>query len=166
MKRKIIFNYVCLIAVLAICISSCREKQTPTVVGEMKVYMNNQQVSAGKKGVELQFYLETDAELCTMWPGGNRVIRQTTITKVDSLDIWGHYVLARSDDYRDYGLNNAAGVRMTVTESDRIGGSGFECKYTFSKAGTYEIFFLATKHGYDSPDWQRTIKSFTFAVTD
>jgi hypothetical protein len=157
-------SIICLIAAVALFSTSCREKQTATFVGEMKVYLNNEHVSTGKRGVAMQFYLETDAELCTMWPGGNRQIRQTSSGR-DSLDVWGNYVLARSDDYRDYGLNNAAGVRMTVTESERI-GSGFECTYTFSRAGTYEIYFLATKHGYDSPDWQRTIKTFTFTVTD
>ena len=168
MKNSNIFKCILLIAVVAIWISSCREKQTDVVIGEIKVFMDNQQVTTGKKGKELQIYIETDAELVRMWPGGRREILQTVkAPKKDSIDIWGNPVLVRSDDYRDYGLWKAAGVAMTVTESDRIGGSGFECKYTFPNAGSYEIYFLATKYGYDTAeDWKRTIKTLSFTVTD
>jgi len=165
MKNSIILKFLLMIAVVSVGIPSCREEQTETVVGEIKIYMDDQQVTAGKVGSELQFYLETDAELATMWPGGNREILQTVTLPVrDSIDVWGNPVLVRSNDYRDYGLFKAAGVRMTVTESDRI-GSGFECKYTFTRAGTYEIYFLATKYGYDTADdWNRTIKTLSFTV--
>jgi len=165
MKNNRIFIFVLMIAFSAIWLSSCREKQTDPVIGEIKVYLENELVTVGKAGKELQIYLETDAELVAMWPGGRREILQTvSLPKRDSIDVWGNPVLVRSDDYQDYGLWKAAGVRMTVSESDRI-GNGFECKYTFPQAGTYEIYFLATRYGYDSAeDWKRTIKTFSLTV--
>ncbi len=177
MKNNIL-KYVLMIAAVAILIPACREEQTDPVVGNMKVYLGDEQVTVGTRGKAMQFYLESDAELCAMWPGGNRQILKSKVdvTK-DSIDVYGNHVLVKSDDYRDYGLFKAQGVVMTVTKSDRI-SNGFEAAYTFpviknAKGDTikqgaieYEIYFLATRHGYDGPDWTRTIKSFKYTVND
>lgn len=102
----------------------------------------------------LTIKVETDAELCSVWPAGDRVTVKSKIDPTkDSIDVFKKIVLAKSDDYQDYGLVGAKGLVMSGTPQ-----SGYTIQYSnFKKAGKYELVIVSTKHGFNSPQTESII---------
>lgn len=98
--------------------------------------------------------VETDAELSTAWPAGDRVTVKSRINTInDSVDVFKKVVLVKSDDYQDYGLVGARGLVMSGTPQ-----SGYTIQYgNYKKAGKYELVIVATKHGFKSPQAESII---------
>lgn len=106
----------------------------------------------------LTIKVDTDAELCTVWPAGDRVVMKSKIDATkDSIDVFKKVVLVKSDDYQDYGLVGARGLVMSGTPQ-----SGYTIQYgNYKKAGKYELVIVATKHGFKSPE----AESFVFKTS-
>jgi hypothetical protein len=98
--------------------------------------------------------VETDAELSTAWPAGDRVpVKSRMNATNDSVDVFKKVVLTKSDDYQDYGLVGARGLVMSGTPQ-----SGYTIQYgNYKKAGKYELVIVATKHGFKSPQAESVI---------
>jgi hypothetical protein len=104
----------------------------------------------------LTIKVETDGELCTAWPAGDRLTRKSVSDPTkDSLDGFNNVVLIRSDDYRDYKLAGARGVVMSGTQFN-----GYSLVYTLYKTpGTYKMNIISTKHGYQGPGAKTVVYS-------
>jgi hypothetical protein len=109
----------------------------------------------------LTIKVETDGELCTVWPAGDRVVRKSvTDPSKDSVDKFNNVVLVRSDDYRDYKLVGARGAIMSGTQF-----TGYSLVYTLYKTpGSYILNVVSTKHGYDSPGAVKTVYQQSITV--
>ena len=108
-------------------------------------------VIEAKSGKTLKFVVETDAEICTVWPGGVRNIMKKKGTSIDSLDMFGHPVLKSSDCYIDYGLVGARGFKGTQTSG------GWYVSYKYPNVGEFDLTVIVTNHGYDGPDYKQVI---------
>lgn len=99
----------------------------------------------------IKFVVLTDAEICTIWPGGVRTIMKKKGTAIDSLDMFNHPVLVSSDCYIDYGLVGARGFKGTQTTG------GWYVSYKYSKAGEFDLTLVVANHGYNGPDYKQVI---------
>jgi hypothetical protein len=159
---KDIFNVKLLVSFsLIIAMASCNTDETiePPQIKSVKLF----QPDLNKKDSLVEIVsitkplivkVETDAELCTTWPAGDRVTIKSKIdvTK-DSVDVFKKVVLAKSDDYQDYGLVGARGLVMSGTPQ-----TGYTIQYSnYKKAGKYELVIVATKHGFNRPDAESVI---------
>jgi hypothetical protein len=117
-------------------------------------------VTEAAVGKVLTVKVNTNADLCTFWPAGDRLtVKKNGQPAVDSIDVYGKPVLVRSDDFRDYGSLFARGKVMTGSKF-----AGYSFKYTYTKAGTYKIVLVATVHGISSDDYQNKIIEQTLVV--
>jgi hypothetical protein len=156
--KKIIYVLIILLAVPPFIISCLKEDNvTDPVISEIKTFMTAKDskdslVTAIFHGKKIKFVVYGDADIVSIWPGGARTIMQTKYTKVDSIDMYGHPVLTKSDCYSDYGLVKAQGL-TTSLQSD----GGWYATYTYANAGSFDLTVVATNHGYDSPDLRRVV---------
>ncbi len=97
--------------------------------------------------------VDTDGELGTVWPAGDRVVIKKVLTpSIDSTNGFGSVVLLRSDDYKDYKLTGARGIVMSGTAV-----TGYSIIYSLYRVpGTYNLTVIATKHGYKGPGAKTT----------
>ena len=107
-------------------LSSCLKEDIvgmPSIAG-VKYYIANAQgkdslVTQPIKGKAVKIVVDTDADMCSVWPGGTRVImkkKKSTdgVTFADSIDMFNHPVLVNSDLYSDYGLIGAKGLKTKL----------------------------------------------------
>ncbi|MEO9003567.1 MAG: hypothetical protein ABI288_02470 [Ginsengibacter sp.] len=59
--------------------------------------------------------------------------------------------LASSDNYSDYGLVGARGLKTTLSPD------GWYCSYTYPASGDFELVVVASNHGYSSADFKHNI---------
>jgi hypothetical protein len=117
-------------------------------------------VTEAKAGRVLTVKVNTNADMCTLWPAGDRLTVKSMVTPTaDSIDVYGNPVLVRSDDFKDYGLLFARGKLMTGSKS-----SGYSFKYTYPNPGTYKVVIIATVHGNSSADFKNNIIEQTLVV--
>jgi hypothetical protein len=108
-------------------------------------------ISEIKSGKTIKIFAETDAEICSMWPGGVRTIRKMKGTTIDSLDMFNHPVLISSDCYSDYGLVGARGLKGTQTKG------GWYVSYKYTTAGEFDLTIVITNHGFNGPDYKKVV---------
>jgi hypothetical protein len=125
-------------------------------VNSVKMYMTGTDgkdylVTEAVKGKTVKFVVETNAEICTIWPGGVRTIMKKKGTTIDSLDILNHPVLISSDCFSDYGLVGARGFKGTQT------AGGWYVSYKYLNVGEFDLTLIITNHGYKSSDYKQVI---------
>lgn len=153
-----------LVIVLPLFVASCLKEDSIPVpkVNSVKMYVAGKDgkdslVTEAIKGKSIKFVVETDADICTVWPGGLRVIMKKKDGVTDSLDMFNHPVLKAgsngigSDSYTDYGLVGARGYKTSQSPS------GWYCSYTYPNTGEFNLTLVITNHGYQSPDYKQTI---------
>ncbi len=141
-------------SLIAFCTSCLREDNigTPSLK-EIKLYMTDvagkdSLVAEVKKGVPVKIVVDTDADMCSVWPGGIREIMKKKVssdggqTFPDSIDMFNNPVLVRSDLYSDYGLVGARGLKTALS------AEGWYCTYTYPKEGSFDLVVVITNHGY------------------
>jgi hypothetical protein len=104
-----------------------------------------------KSGKTIKIIAKTDAEICSMWPGGVRTIRKMKGTTIDSLDMFNHPVLISSDCYSDYGLVGARGLKGTQTKG------GWYVSYKYNTPGEFDLTIVLTNHGFKGPDYRKVV---------
>lgn len=160
MKKIILFIVLGTIASLSFV--SCLKEDTVQApsVKEVRMYMADKTgadslITQPKKGKALKFVVVTDADICSVWPAGNREILKKKVAQggvfADSLDMFNHPVIKASDDYIDYGLVGAKGYKTSQTEE------GWYCSYTYKNSGTFDLTVVVTNHGYNGPDYQQVV---------
>ena len=155
--KKLIY-IVILAYALPLLLASCLKEDNvadPVVTGT-KMFMTDKSgkdslITVIFKGAKIKIVVYTGADMVSVWPGGIRSIMKKKNSTVDSLDMFNHPVLVKSDSYSDYGLVLAKGLTTTVTEK------GWYCFYTYPTAGEFNLTVVATNHGYDGPDLKRII---------
>ena len=164
MKRTAYFLvFVFLTTVL---MSSCLNEddvKNPKVYS-LKFYTVNEnkefvEVGEPVKGVTYTIGVETDADICSVWPGGIRQIVKKVGSDVDSTDINGNVVLSKSDCYQDYGLLKAQGLKTSLNSS-----IGWTTTYQYPQSGDFEFTGVVTNHGYDSPEYKQVVVPFTVKI--
>lgn len=160
MKKLI---YMAILAITA-SLTSCLKEDTvsaPTV-SEVQMYMTAKNgkdslVTQPVKGKVVKFVVITKADVCSVWPAGIRQIMKKKrsldggITYPDSIDMFNHPVLISSDDYVDYGLVGARGLKTTQT------AGGWYCTYTYKSSGIFNLKIVVTNHGYNGPDYEQVV---------
>ncbi len=163
MKKNIKYLLVLLI-IFPFLITSCLKEDDISApsVNAVKMYMvgkdgKDSLVTEAVKGKAVKFVVETDADICSVWPGGLRVIMKKKDNVTDSLDMFNHPVLkpnsngVGSDCYIDYGLVGARGYKTSQTPL------GWSCTYTYANAGEFDLTVVATNHGYEDADFKQTV---------
>jgi hypothetical protein len=147
-----------LVLTVPLFIASCLNEDymaTPAV-NSLKMYMTGTDgkdslVSEATKGKTLKFVVETNADICTIWPGGIRTIMKKKGTAIDSLDMFNHPVIVSSDCYIDYGLVGARGFKGTQTTG------GWYVSYKYPNVGEFDLTLVVTNHGYQSSDYKQVV---------
>jgi len=155
--KKLIY-IVILAYALPLLFASCLKEDNvadPVVTGT-KMFMTDKSgkdslITVIFKGAKIKIVVYTGADMVSVWPGGIRTIMKKKNSTLDSLDMFNHPVLVKSDCYSDYGLVLAKGLTTTVMDK------GWYCFYTYPTAGEYNLTVVATNHGYDGPDLKRVI---------
>jgi hypothetical protein len=160
MKKLI---YIAALAIIT-SLSSCLKEDNVSApsVGEVQMYMTAKNgkdslVTQPVKGKVVKFVVVTKADVCSVWPGGTRQIMKKKksldggITYPDSIDMFNHPVLVASDDYIDYGLVGARGLKTTQMTG------GWYCTYTYKSSGTFNLTVVVTNHGYSGPDYEQVV---------
>ena len=137
---------------------SCLEEdivKTPTV-REVKMYMtdiegNDSLITKPTVNKAFRFVVDTDADIATVWPGGERRIMKMQDAVTDSTDMFDHPVLIVSDYYSDYGLVKARGLKTA------LGETGWYASYTYKTPGEFDVNIVVTNHGYVSADFKQTV---------
>lgn len=165
MKNNL-FN-ITLMLFVATLFSSCLKEDivaNPTIES-IKYYMNDSRgkdslIALPVKGKAVKIVVETDADMCSVWPGGSRVIMKKKIsndggkTFADSIDMFNHPVLVKSDLYSDYGLVGAKGLKTTLSSE------GWYCTYTYPNTGDFNMVVVVTNHGYQDNQFKPSIIDF------
>lgn len=137
---------------------SCLEEDNvpaPTVEG-LKMYMtdiegNDSLITQPTANKAFRFVVETDADIATVWPGGERRIMKKKNSETDSIDMFGNPVLIVSDHHSDYGLVKARGLKTA------LGETGWYTSYTYKSAGVFDVTIVVTNHGYQSADYKQVV---------
>ncbi|MEX2595113.1 MAG: hypothetical protein WD426_20280 [Anditalea sp.] len=137
---------------------SCLEEDIVPIptVNDVKMYMsdiagNDSLITQPTVNQPLKFVVETDADIATVWPGGERRIVKKRNTETDSIDMFGNPVLIVSDDYSDYGLVKARGFKTS------LGETGWHTSYTYETAGEFDLNIVVTNHGYQGPNFKQVV---------
>jgi hypothetical protein len=160
--KNILSKLVCSLLIGA-SFTSCLQEDiiaTPAVAG-IKYYINNSQgkdslISQPIMGRPVKIMVATDSDICSVWPGGNRIImkKKTSadgVTFADSTDMFNHPVLVSSDMYSDYGLIGARGLKTTLSNE------GWYCTYTYPKSGEFDLTIVVTNHGYKDNQYRQAV---------
>lgn len=160
MKIRIAYIVMSMCAMLAM--TSCLREDTapvPTMRG-VKLYMVDSKgadslITEPTAGRAVKFVVETDGDMCAVWPGGIRTImkKKQLVNGVaaDSIDMFNNPVLVNSDQYGDYGLVGAKGLKTTLS------ADGWYCSYTYPNAGQFEAVVVVTNHGYNDANFQQRV---------
>ncbi|AKP53697.1 hypothetical protein [Cyclobacterium amurskyense] len=152
-------NNIVIVGILApfIFFSCLQEDIVPVpTVRDVKMYMtdiegNDSLISNPTANKSFRFVVDTDADIATVWPGGERRIMKKVNTETDSLDMFGHPVLIVSDYYMDYGLVKARGFKTA------LGETGWYTSYTYKASGDFDLTIVVTNHGYNSADYKQVV---------
>jgi hypothetical protein len=163
-KMKKLLYFISLGIIVSLSHISCQKEDSGSVptVGEVKLYMTAKDgkdslVTQPVKGKVVKFAVVTDADICSVWPGGSREVMKKKksldggVTYADSTDMFNHPVLKVSDNYTDYGLVNAKGLKTSQT------AVGWYCSYTYKTSGTFRLTVVVSNHGYDGPEYQQVV---------
>jgi len=137
--------------------SCLKEDIVPTpFVNDVKMYMsdiegNDSLITQPTARRPIKFVVETDADIATIWPGGERRILKRKNTEMDSIDMFGNPVLIVSDHYKDHGLVKARGFTTA------LGETGWYAAYTYKTPGEFDVTIIATNHGYQGPDFKQIV---------
>ncbi|OFY68500.1 MAG: hypothetical protein A2V64_10520 [Bacteroidetes bacterium RBG_13_43_22] len=147
-----------LVLIVPFSVASCLKEDIIPVpsVNSVKMFMTgidskDSLVTEAVKGKTIKFVVETEAEICTIWPGGVRTIMKKKGTAIDSLDMYNHPILTSSDCYIDYGLVGARGFKGTQTDG------GWYVSYKYPNAGEFDLTLVVTNHGYNSSDYKQVV---------
>ena len=159
-------SYLVAVLCFPLLLSSCLKEDivdTPSLK-EVKFYMTDvsgddslvTELAAGKP---VKIVAATDADMCSVWPGGIREIMKKKIstdgvTYADSIDMFNHPVLVRSDLYSDYGLVGARGIKTTLSPE------GWYCTYTYPEAGEFDLVLVITNHGYQDYNFKPNVVEY------
>ena len=138
-------------------LSCLKEDNVPApTVNEVKMYMldiegKDSLITQPTVNLPMKFVVDTDADIATVWPSGERRILKMKNTETDSTDMFGNPVLIVSDYYMDYGLVKARGFTTA------LGESGWYASYTYKTVGEFDLTIVATNHGYQGPDYKQTV---------
>ncbi|RHJ90207.1 hypothetical protein DW095_13730 [Bacteroides sp. AM07-16] len=110
-------------------------------------------------GITYTIGVDTDADICSLWPGGIRQIVKKVGTDIDSTDVNGNVVLSKSDCYKDYGLLKAQGLKTSLNST-----IGWTATYQYPQSGEFEFTVVVTNHGYDSPDYKQVAVPFNVKI--
>lgn len=151
------------ISLIAFCTSCLREDNigTPSLK-EIRLYMTDvtgkdSLVTEVKKGMPVKIVVDTDADMCSVWPGGIREIMKKKVspdggqTFPDSIDMFNNPVLVRSDLYSDYGLVGARGLKTALSDG------GWYCSYTYPNVGSFDLVVVITNHGYQDANFKPAV---------
>jgi hypothetical protein len=152
-------NLIIIIGLFATFIfSSClKEDIIPTpFVKSVKMYMadidgNDSLIPHATVGKAFKYVVETDADIATFWPSGDRRVMKMKNSTADSIDMFGNPVLIFSDDYRDYGLVKARGYKTA------LGETGWYFSYTYKTAGEFDLNIVVTNHGYMNAEYKQVV---------
>jgi hypothetical protein len=103
-------------------------------------------------GNKIKIVVLSNADIVSVWPGGERTIMKMKNSTTDSVDMYNHPVLVKSNCFSDYGLVKAQGLTTSLTDD-----GGWYAFYTYPTAGAFDLTIVATNHGYDGPDLRRVI---------
>ncbi|WP_158856772.1 hypothetical protein [Lunatibacter salilacus] len=137
--------------------SCLKEDIVPTpVVYDVKMYMpdiagNDSLITQPTVNRAMKFVVETDADIATVWPGGERRILKMRNSEMDSIDMFGNPVLIVSDQHRDHGLVKARGFTTA------LGETGWYASYTYRTLGEFDVTVVVTNHGYQGPDYKQIV---------
>jgi len=110
------------------------------------------------KGKSVKIVVDSDADMCSVWPGGTREIMKKKVAVngvfADSVDMFNNPVLVKSDLYSDYGLVGAKGLKTTLSSE------GWYCTYTYPKAGEFDLVVVVTNHGYNTNEFKPAVVEF------
>jgi hypothetical protein len=161
--KKIIYLII-LGIIVSNSLSSCLKEDIVAApsVNEVKMYMTDKSgkdslITQPIKGKSMKFVVLTKADICSVWPGGDRQIMKKKVsldggkTFADSLDMFNHPVLLISDNYMDYGLVGAKGLKTAQN------AEGWYCSYTYKTSGTFDLSVVVTNHGYNGPDYNQVV---------
>lgn len=161
--KKIIY-IVTLGIFVSLSLASCLKEDNVTAptVSEVRLYMADKSgkdslITQPIKGKAMKFVVITKADICSVWPGGDRqVIKKKNsldggVTFPDSIDAFNHPVLKFSDSYTDYGLTGARGLKTAQNSQ------GWYCSYTYKTAGTFDLTIVVTNNGYSGPDFKQVV---------
>ncbi len=108
----------------------------------------------------ITFKVTSDADLCTLWPAGDRLTMKSVLNPTtDSLDAKGRVALVRSDDYKDYTLLGARGKMMSGSPQ-----TGYTFSYTYTRTGTYAVVIIPTRHGISDDQFSNLIYRMNVVV--
>ncbi len=155
--KNIKFSLVLMLTVPFFIFSCLKEDaiEYPSVTS-VKMYMadidnKDSLITEAMNGRTMKFVVETNAEICTVWPGGIRTTIKKKGTTIDSLDMFNHQVIKSSDCYSDYGLVGARGYKGTQTNG------GWYVSYKYPNAGEFDLTVVVTNHGYNSSEYKQVI---------
>ena len=147
-----------LILSLPLIVISCLKEDDikEPVLDSVKMYMTDiigrdSLITEAQSGKTLKFVVETNADICTIWPGGVRTTIKKKGSTLDSIDMFNHVLIKSSDCYIDYGLVGARGYKGTQTSG------GWYVSYKYSTAGEYDLTIIITNHGYQSTDYKQVV---------
>jgi hypothetical protein len=158
-------NIIMILLLLSAAFVSCLKEDFPAPeVNGVKFYTldeNNvyQEVTNPKSGVTYTVAIESTADIIVIWPGGERQTMKKAGTAVDSTDINGNVVLAKSNFFSDYGLLRAKGLKTNLNSE-----IGWAALYKYPEPGTYSLTVVATNHGYDSSDYDQQYFPFEVSI--
>lgn len=156
--KNIKYSFILGLLTPFIFLSCLQEDIVPSpTLDDVKMYMtdlagNDSLITQPTVNKAFRFVVETDADIATVWPGGERRILKKKNSETDSLDMFGHPVLIVSDYYTDYGLVKARGFKTA------LGELGWYTSYTYKTAGEFDLTIVLTNHGYQSADYKQVIK--------
>ena len=164
MKMKNIVFKIALGLLAGVLFTACLQEDIVVApsLKDVKLYMLS---SSGKdslvtqpvRGKSVKIVVDTDADMCSVWRGGTREIMKKKVSPdggrifPDSIDMFNHPVLSKSDLYSDYGLVGAKGIKTTLSSE------GWYCTYTYPKAGEFNLVVVVTNHGYNSNEFNPAV---------
>jgi len=156
-KIKLIFPFILISLSLISCL---KEDFIPEPsVQSLKMYMSDidgrdSLVTEATSKKTLKFVVETEADICSIWPGGIRTVMKKKGSTIDSLDMFNHPVLVKSDCFSDYGLVGARGYKSTQTNG------GWYVSYVYPAGGDFDLTIVVTNHGYESSEYKQVIINY------
>ena len=149
--------YISLVAFAVMAISACQKEVSDPVLSEVTFSVGvvgaDSVVTEGIAGIPLKITVQTDANICTIWPAGIRdTLKSELNPAADSVDVRGT-VFTQCDDYSLYQKKYLTGLHG-YNMNNLINLSGFTYVYGndddvagYTKPGTYTIVFVLTKDG-------------------
>jgi len=157
--KKTIFGVIALI-IATITFQSCLKEDNVTnpTVESVKFYTVDAsgkftEATDIKAGNTYTIGVKTTADICTVWPGGERLVMKKKGTTNDSLDINNKQVLIKSNCYSDDGLLKARGLTTSLNSTIK----GWVITYKYPAAGQFSLTVVVTNYPYDSSNYNQVV---------